>query len=147
MNQLQLFVEKAFENEELLEKVNKLSDGEPSDEEVIALAAEYGFNITSDDLEKRIRTCSSCQSGRLEEEELEAVAGGTWNYTENRWNPAICKNHTKVHYYCVGFLEIIKCDHYREKPYNSRGENYKYYFKCVMGIYDYIGDVYGTPIK
>jgi len=146
MNQFQEFINKAFENEELMEKVNELSMREPTDEEVIALAAEYGFTITADDLEQqKDRTCSACESGKLEEEDLETVAGGTAG--SDRWNPDICmKPPGGLRYECVGFLGYFWCSRfsrsslrYWKKCRKSGVSTEMFRLLCNIGAFDYIG--------
>jgi len=89
----------------------------------------------------------------LKEEELEAAAGGG---TQNRWNPDVCGNYTKVEYECVGFLKMCWCDHYREVYLTTirseaggpmgAGEVKHYQYTCVMGRYNYKGNGRGEPV-
>ena len=152
MNQFQEFINKAFENEELMEKVNELSMREPTDEEVIALAAEYGFTITTDDLEQqKSRTCSGCESGKLEEEDLVSVSGGT---NSDRWNPDVCMKYGHVIYECVGFLSAFWCSRHTKHYVGYWKKNLltglpAQMFKhlCYNGAYNYIGDILGNNEK
>ena len=60
------FLEEASKDKEYLEKVNKAE----TPEAVIALAAEKGFTLTAEDLKP------DQPSGKLNDDELDAVAGG-----------------------------------------------------------------------
>ena len=140
MEQFKAFLEKANTNSELKKKLESLGTENLNNDEVIALAAEYGFTIEPDELESLIRgAADSYKSGEISEEQLDAVAGGaTWN----RYDPKTCKNMTRTKYECVGLLAVNRCDHYRE---DYRGNNL-YKISCTKGAYpDYIGDWKGNP--
>ena len=47
----------------------------------------------------------------LKEEQLEAASGGA---TQNRYDPAKCRQYKEAAYDCVGFLGLVWCDHYRK---------------------------------
>ena len=115
INQMKVFFEKAIADKELMKKLDELGVKEAPDEEIITLAAEYGFTISIDDIEA-FRN-QSTQSKILKEEELENVAGGV-HIREDRHNHEICIQYTKTHYYCVGFLRLFPCTHYQNYPHN-----------------------------
>ena len=90
----------------------------------------------------------------LMETELEDAAGGA---TQNRYDPQRCGNTTRTSYECVGFLTMTWCDHYRQKyippagigpggPVGA-GSGERYRHVCVMGRYDYEGDMAGKPVE
>ena len=115
MNQMKAFFEKAIAEKELMKRLDELGVKGAGDEEVIKLAAEYGFTITVEDIEA-FRNQSK-QSKILNEEELENVAGGSDVYIrEDRHNHDICIQYTKTHYYCVGFMTLFPCTHYQNYP-------------------------------
>ena len=70
MEQLKLFLEKANQDKELMEKLDVLNSKNAGTDEIVALASEYGFAFTEQDVEhfKKQR--------ELSEEELEGAAGG-----------------------------------------------------------------------
>ena len=70
MKHLIEFIEKAKSDQKLSEKLDALGAKGAAIDEYITLAAEYGFAITTDELEKIERTIE------LREEELEEIAGG-----------------------------------------------------------------------
>ena len=114
MEQMKVFFEKAIAEKELMNKLDELGVKGAGDEEVIKLAAEYGFTITVEDIEA-FRN-QSTQSKILNEEDLENVAGGSY-IKEDRHNHDICSQYTRTHYYCVGFLTLFPCVHYQNHPY------------------------------
>ena len=146
MNQIKAFYEIAMADESLMTKLNELSEKEAPDEEVIALAAEHGFTITKDEIESAKKR--TVESGKLNEEDLENVAGGA---TTNRFNPKVCPNLTRTRYECVGFLHSNWCNHYRRSDagvsLHSSGLVHvsKYNHVCVMGAFNYRGKVCGEP--
>ena len=145
MNQMQAFIEKARHDKELMAKLDALGASGAGADKIIALAAEYGFTITAEDCRQAAEMAGARKSGELNEEDLEAAAGGG---TQNRWNPEVCNNYSRTHYNCVGFLTWSWCDHYRRKelpPERYKPSDY-YQHTCVMGRYDYKGDSLGDPI-
>ena len=73
----------------------------------------------------------------LNEDELSKVPGGA---TQNRYDPKVCCNYTKVEYRCVGFLEWTHCDHYRIEKRNEKDFAYHSH-RCVMGRFNYTEEV------
>jgi len=149
MNQLQQFIEKAFKNEELMKKVNDLSMGEPTDEEIISLAAEHGFTITAEELEvQKSSACSRCVRDELEEEDLESIAGGGGG--PSRWDHIACMAHGRTRYECVGFLYMSWCLHYTRRQLGteryrlkSRVPDAMYWHTCQLGAFSYEGNSSG----
>jgi len=77
MEQLKAFLEKIDEDSELNAKFNELRMDNAGKDKVIALAAEYGFAITEEDLDNAKKDFDNRIGGaQLSEEELEGVAGG-----------------------------------------------------------------------
>ena len=141
MEQLKAFIEKAKTDKVLAEKLDILGIKGAGDDEIIALAAEYGFTITKEEIENiKSHSCNSCKSCELKEEDLENVAGG--RITQNRYNKDICSCYTEPHYYCVGFLSSSWCDHFRREFIRRRtiseGDIIHVLFReyCVMGFFD-----------
>ena len=129
MEQLKAFLEKANQDMELMEKLEALSKNseEVYSDAITALAAEYGFTIAADELEK---LNSNAQHGEISEEQLEAVSGGA---SVNRYCPEWCKDLTKARMAC--WFPIVWCDHYRETE-TDRDEYAKYYrVSCTMGAF------------
>jgi len=140
MNQMQAFIEKAKNDKELMAKLNTLGASGAEADKIVALAAEYGVTITAEDCRQASEQAGTRKSGELKEEDLEAAAGGWWS--ENRYDPAICGQYSKVHYYCVGFMTMCPCDHYRQERIDKANTPpWRYY--CVMGHYDY----YSTGVR
>ena len=131
MEQMKLLIEKAKSDEALMAKLDALGAKGAGAEEIVALAAEYGFTITKEGYESELASARAPKTEELSEEDLEAVAGG--RDTQNRFDAAVCKNIIEVQYRCVGFLEMVWCDHYRRE---SAGHN-KLRHTCVMGRFDY----------
>ena len=71
MEQIELFIEKAQSDSELAAKLEEMRINDAGVEEFIALATEYGFTLTKEDIEQ-----SPNDNGELSEEQLENVAGG-----------------------------------------------------------------------
>ena len=146
MNQLQEFIRKIDEDAELFEKVEALSMGEATDEEYIALASEYGFIVTAQELEeaRSFASCNNCS--QLSENELDEVVGGTGissrPVTANRFDPEICPVQTRTRYECVGFMKIVWCDHYDRQF--LKGSNYGYMHQCKMGYFKYAANIDGN---
>ena len=148
MDQMQAFIEKARNDKELMAKLDALGAGGAGAEpdKIVALAAEYGFSITEEDYRKANEQTGVRKTGELKEEDLEAVAGGA---TQNRYDPEICSKYTAVHYNCVGFLAWNWCDHYRREylpPVSSGPSAERYQYTCVMGRYDYKGNLDAKPV-
>ena len=78
MEQLKAFMEKAQSDSELVAKLEALGIKGAGVDDYIALAAEYGFSITAEELEE------ASKHVELSEEELDNVAGGTGRST-NCW--------------------------------------------------------------
>ncbi|AFY58615.1 bacteriocin propeptide, TIGR03798 family/class IIb bacteriocin, lactobin A/cerein 7B family [Rivularia sp. PCC 7116] len=72
------FFEKVSEDPELQQKLVKAIESENDRQAVTDLAAQEGFQFTSDELWEEIKNRQQAiiDSGELSEEELEAVAGG-----------------------------------------------------------------------
>jgi len=152
MSQMKAFIEKANSDESLTAKLNELGEKDIKDEEIIALAAEYGFTITKDEIENmRFHSCNSCKSCEIQEEELESVAGGGMP-TQNRWNPKICPTLTRTRYECVGFLNLFWCDHYEMKDTKTTVRSMETGLEapikihiCKRGAFNYWGSLVGDP--
>lgn len=67
------FLEESSKNETLKAKLEALNGKDANAESVIAIAQEFGFPLTADDLK-------SAAEGELSPDELEAVAGGVVEY-------------------------------------------------------------------
>ena len=143
MSQIKAFFDKAFEDNDLMAKLDELAEKGIKDEDVIALAAEHGFTITKEEIEiMKSHSCSICKSCEIKEEELENTTGG-YNPdapSKNRWDPKRCMSHGRTMYECVGFMEIVNCDHYRKIDLDKG-----YRHICMMGAFDYRGNFWGTP--
>jgi len=87
MEQLKAFLEKIGEDSELNTKFNDLRMENAGKDKVIALASEYGFTITEEDLDNAKKDFDSHMArAELSEEELEDVAGGGGGDTKvNCW--------------------------------------------------------------
>ena len=122
MEQLNAFIEKIESDNELEAKIKALGEKANQPDEIIALAAEYGFTVTTDDIEQ-LKNCAGCsgmngagKNGELSEEALEAVAGG--GRTKNRYS-SDCDNTTRLRdeckgYHILGGFLMPWCDHYSE---------------------------------
>jgi len=77
MEQLKAFIEKVELNNELKEKIEALGEKAGQPDEVIAIAAEYGINITTEDLKELDKT------GELHEDDLDTVTGGSGDPIKN----------------------------------------------------------------
>jgi len=140
MEQMQAFIEKARNDSSLMAKLDELGTAGANAEEIVTLAAEYGFSITVDDYQKAHEAAGAMKNGELAEEELDSVAGGA---TQNRWDPKECGGITKVEYRCVGFLGFTYCDHYSSYKVVSNGYASIYLHRCGMGRFDHIGGLFG----
>ena len=149
MEQLKALIEKAKSDKELMSKLDALGAKDAGDDKIIALAKEYGFTVTADEIEKlKSENADSAGNNEITEDKLEAVAGG--GGSENRYDPNTCKNMTRTKYECVGFLASTWCDHYRKelysKPVPHESKTWLYYHRCVMEAYPrYSGLSEGTP--
>ena len=119
MNQMQSFIEKAKNDKDLMAKLDTLGASGAEADKIVALAAEHGFSITAEDYQQAVEMAGTQKAGELAEEDLEAVAGGT--PTEDRHDPAVCSQYNDTHYWCVGFLKIVKCVWYYEVTKNNYG--------------------------
>ena len=97
MEQLNAFIEKIESDNELKAKLEALYEKAEQPEEIIAVAAQSGFNITADEI-TAFRNSST--SAELTEEDLGVVSGGN---SKNRYD-STCKNMTKIKSDCVGFF-------------------------------------------
>jgi len=122
MEQLNAFIEKIESDNELMAKVKALGEKANQPDEIIALAAEYGFTVTTDDIEQ-LKNCAGCngmngvgKNRELSEEALETVAGG--GRTVNRYT-SDCeinkgfRDECKGYHILGGFL-MPWCDHFSE---------------------------------
>jgi len=158
MEQLKLFLERANQDNELAEKLTALG-GAFDNDSVIALAAEHGFTVTAEDIKQFKKSgCNGCGGNKLNEEELNKVAGGGFGVdgpeghsTKNRYNPEVCKGLTSVRSdaSCNGnnFLFFgVWCDHYRRAKYGAHTGNPYWAHECVMGAFPrYHGSEYAKP--
>ena len=134
-----------------MEKLDDLGLKGAGDEEIIALAAENGFTITSEEFKEFKNRETEHQ--KINEEELTQVAGGGKS-TQNRYDPKVCPKLTRTRYECVGFMHIVWCDHHREHyigrrgPFDNEGRRgHLYEYKCAMGAYNYTGLMCGEPYQ
>ena len=149
MSQIKAFFEKAKSDENLMAKLDELGKKEAPAEEIISLAAEYGFVITAEEIEQ---AKGLQQTGELSEEELDKVSGGFW-YVD-RYNDAICTPFLKrTRYECVGFLQNSHCTFYTAKYVYTKKQGYWdggnvpiYRHVCARGAFDYEGTGIGTPV-
>ena len=135
MNQMQSFIEKAKNDKELMAKLDTLGASGAETDKIIALAADYGFNVTAEDYRQAVEQAGPHKKGELAEEDLEAAAGGAGGATENRYNPEVCSKYTMVHYNCVGLLTMTCCDHYRMVYLGASHPDNRH--TCQMGVFDY----------
>ena len=153
MEQLKAFIEKAKTDSALLAKLNALGAKNAEAGEIIALAAEHGFAITAGEYAEAVKCGGNCaRCGELNEQELDAVAGGGGSRhgdaTQNRYDPNICTPSLgRTRYECVGFMNFIWCDHYylEQIEYSASGLDPVYSHKCAKGAFNYIGYRYGDP--
>ena len=145
MKQIKLFIKKAKSDSELMAKLDALGKSGAGTEEVAALAAEYGFTVTKEDMEAaRLQICP--RHGELSEEDLGAVSGGA---TQNRYNPNVCKPgfmYMPKGNGCDNGLFDMWCDHYRREFEGYFGDHNleAYRHKCVMGAFNYLSNSNGT---
>jgi len=154
MGQLRAFIDKVMSDKELKAKLDAL--GEKNDEcdeitfeksDIIALAKEYGFTITAEEIIMRKNECTPDKNTtELNGDELEAITGG---WSEDRYDSKACKNMTRTKYNCVGFLSACWCDHYRRDYIegSQKGQDSmtrRYWHSCTMNAYPkYKGDCDG----
>ena len=146
MEQLKAFIEKVNSDKELKQRIETLGAGDTDNDEIAALAAEYGFNVTAEDIEQfKQFSCSGCNE--LGEDQLENIAGG-WDYyfyTENRWDSAICNSINIVNKRCQrDGLFSRKCDHYWRDKIDIPNQ---YRYMCNKGRYHYFGRDDGTYVS
>ena len=133
MEQIKAFIEKAKVDKELMTKLDALGKKGADAEEVIALAGEYGFTVTKEDVEAARRQNCPHQV-ELSEEDLAAISGGA---TQNRYDAKVCHSLTEARYECVGFLERCWCDHYRRTETGKDNNYYYHEHSCAMGCFKY----------
>ena len=133
MEQLKAFLEKAGADSELTVKLEALNESANVSEQLIAIAAEFGFTITAAEIEE---AKSLTKKNELDEEQLETVAGGTEDSTAgtvNRYCPIWCKDRTTHRNAC--YFPVLWCDHYRYS-FNREDTQYRYYdVSCVKCAY------------
>ena len=95
MDQMQAFIEKAKTDKNFLATLKELGKKEMPDDEIISLAAEYGFTISKEEIEN-IKN-NKTESGELNEEDLEKVAGGAGSY---------CNTMKRT---CTNMINIVAC--------------------------------------
>jgi len=97
--------------------------------------------------------CGKCANSQgnepitLSEEQLDGVSGG--GATVNRYNAEICRNRTKIRFYCrKGHNETFTmgswCDHFREShPWTDDNGFQRRMFSCVMNAFPPYSCAYG----
>lgn len=114
MEQLNAFIEKAKSEKELADKLSELDPKGAKAEEYVALAAEYGFTITAEEIEKHRKRAE------LSEEELEGVVGGEAAFQTSLtcWFTPTGKGYKKSMFsdyrvecksFCFGIIEQCSC--------------------------------------
>jgi len=142
---LEEFGKKISEDEALRARVEAIGDDMDA---AVALAAEFGFTFTVDDLEA-LKPASDLPKGELSEDQLDNVAGGT----QNRYVRGKCGTHyefgqARTTYECVGFLGLSWCDHYQNIKQNyAIGQYWAHRHICNMGCFDYIGTNLGHVLN
>jgi len=129
MEQLKAFIEKAVSDKELMDKLGALGEKGAAADEVVALAADYGFTVTAEEVDE------ARAYNELSEEQLEEVAGGfedeedsapCWFYASGdpeyrhganrkRCRQLVCKwafGKSKTKCVCYGTEKCIDCWHY-----------------------------------
>jgi len=151
MEQIKLFIEKAKSDSKLMTKLDALGKSGAGAEEVIALAAEYGFTVTVQEYEQAAKCGGNCvHCGELSEADLDAVSGGVGAITQNRYDPNVCPNLSRTRYECVGFWSLVWCDHLRHTKTEKRDyrDIVMYRYECAMGAFDYYADgLTGDPTQ
>jgi len=141
MEQLKAMLEKARTDKEFGAKLEELGKSGAQPEAIVAFAAEHGFTITAEDLNSCRGDCAKC--GELTEDELENVSGA--GPTQDRYDPNECPTRTRTHYYCVGFLKLTWCDHFRRIKVQESPQ-FRFRHICEKpGGFNYIGDSDGEP--
>jgi len=139
MEQLKAFLEKAGADSELTVKLEKLHENDNVSEELIAIAAEHGFTITAEEIED---AKSLTKKNEIDEEKLEAVAGGSGgeeqsegiaDWTVNRYCPEWCKNLRTMRIACT--QPFFWCDHLRSTYIDESMDYKRYWTECVKGAY------------
>ena len=146
MEQIKAFIEKAKSDSTLMAKLDALGKSGIGSDEVIALAAEYGFTFTVQEYEEAMKYGGNCaKCGELSEADLDAVSGGCLFGTQNRYDPDKCTGTLgRTKYECVGFLNMSWCDHFK-MDLLTQGSNI-FQFDCAMGAFSYKGHSGGAPI-
>ena len=145
MEQIKAFIEKANTDSELMAKFEALGAKNAGADEIIVLAAEYGFTFTAQEYKQVKAAASAPQMGELNEEELGAVSGGT----ENRYDPNVCKPSLgRTRYECVGLFGLFPCDHYSMtgESEGPGGRLTAFWHKCARGAFHYKGDRNGGSL-
>ena len=133
--QMKAFIEKASSDSDLMAKLDEL--GKCGDEgKIVALAAEYGFEITEEDCREAAEkaSCAGCamKTQQLTEEDLESVDGGFLG-TDNQYDEKKCSQTTAPVSACYGGVyKFFPCDHF--KVWYNRTVN-KNFASCAMGRY------------
>jgi len=135
MEQIKLFIEKANTDSELLSKLDALGAKNAGADEVIALAAEYGFTFTAQEYEQA-KARAHAKTGELSEEDLDAVSGGiNLGITLNRYNlNGECKNRTIPDDNCYGYTGAIRCDHFRDGTIKSGNADVQYSYRRLKAV-------------
>ena len=141
MEQLKAFIKKANGDKELMAKLDALGASNAETEEIITVAAEYGFTFTKEDYDNFI--AETQKSGVLKEEELETATGGVFAGTD-RFDPNVCPYLTRTRFECVGFLSMFNCTHYVSEVMRHLGDNH-WHHRCKQGAFNYIGTSCGIP--
>ena len=142
-NTLLSMLEKAKTDMAFMDKLEELGRKNAAPEEIVALAAEYGFSITAEDLKSCNGNCTKC--GELSSEELETVSGGKdipQGIDNDRFDPNACHAHGRTRYECVGFLQIIYCKYY-SKTIIKNSFPRRYHHVCAKGAFNYTGNADG----
>ena len=139
MSQMTAFIEQAKSDGELMSKLDALGAKGAGAEEVIALAAEYGFAVTKEDMEAaRRQNCP--HHGELSEAELDTISGG---WTKDQYEPKFCPNLTSANdIRCRGnfILLIPPCDHFKSEKIGGATSR-TFHESCAMGCFNYKVDV------
>ena len=149
MEQLKAMLEKAKTDKELTARLYELSQKDAASDEIIALAAEYGFVVTAEDLENHKSCGGKCSE--LSAEELAAVSGGVFepgsDILPDRYDPVACHNHGRTRLECVGIIFMPWCRHYNKIDLKTSDGGFfaLYHHKCAKGVFDYKGTGDGKP--
>jgi len=126
MEQLKAFLEKAGADSELTIKLEELGEGTENSDEFIAIAAEYGFIVTTNDINE---VKSELKKTEISEDQLESVAGGS-GWSVNRYCREWCKNRTTMRLACQN--PFLWCDHLRYDYLKEEGSFRYFRCECVM---------------